>query len=109
MKTSCKKSNHHHLIPKSRGGQDLDSNIILIHVVKHDAWHRLWDITDHNNTSPRTLWEIIILLRKLPYYFTPCSKDWRILWKQKSAGEVLEILCRLRMIKKSQQQKWRLQ
>jgi hypothetical protein len=109
MKRLRPKSNHHHLIPRSRGGQGLNSNIIFIHTDKHDAWHKLWDFHDHACTKPRTLGEIINLLKKLPYYFTPCSQEWRTLWKQKSAGEVLEILYRLRAIKDAQKKKkWRL-
>lgn len=104
MKNKIVHRNHHHLVPRCRGGQDLDSNIILIKIPRHDSWHALWDMKDHSKQIPRTINEIIALLRESPYYSTPCSSHWRKLWGLKSSGEVLAILLRLKAIKKAQQQ-----
>jgi hypothetical protein len=41
-KISCRPRNRHHLKPKSRGGDDRTSNLLLIAVHKHVAWHRLF-------------------------------------------------------------------
>ena len=52
-----RKMNRHHLKPKSRGGQGVKSNLILIDMERHCAWHQLW--------GNRTLNEIILLLQRL--------------------------------------------
>lgn len=52
-----RKRNKHHLIPKSRGGQKLTSNLLLIDMEKHCAWHKLW--------GNRTLDEVIELLLRV--------------------------------------------
>jgi len=33
---------HHFLYPKSRGGDNSLSNLLLIDIEKHEAWHRLF-------------------------------------------------------------------
>lgn len=55
-----KKKNRHHLKPKSRGGQKVDSNMLLIDMEKHNAWHVLW--------GNRTLEEVIAVLQRLKHY-----------------------------------------
>jgi hypothetical protein len=52
-----RKMNRHHLTPKSRGGDRRSSNMLLIEVKRHDAWHYLW--------GNRTLDEVILLLQRL--------------------------------------------
>lgn len=52
-----RKRNKHHLIPKSRGGQKLTSNLLLIDMEKHCAWHAIW--------KNRTLDEVIELLKRV--------------------------------------------
>jgi len=52
-----RKMNKHHLRPKSRGGSKVQSNLILIDMERHNAWHILW--------GNRTLDEIIELLIRL--------------------------------------------
>lgn len=32
----------HHLIPKSRGGKATPQNLLLISIVKHIGWHKLF-------------------------------------------------------------------
>lgn len=46
--------NRHHLRPKSRGGQGLDSNLLLIRFERHTEWHKIF--------GNLTLDEIIALL-----------------------------------------------
>ena len=52
-----RKMSKHHLKPKSRGGQKIKSNLILIDIERHCAWHKLW--------GNRTLNEVILLLQRL--------------------------------------------
>lgn len=49
--------NLHHLIPKSRGGVDTNSNLLLIGIEKHEAWHKLW--------GTRTVGEVLCLLERV--------------------------------------------
>ncbi len=49
--------NKHHLIPRSRGGNNSDRNLLLIDIEKHEAWHRIFGL--------RSLREIISLLQRL--------------------------------------------
>ena len=59
LKRNKHKRNKHHLIPKSRGGEKTQSNILLIDVERHNAWHRLW--------GNRTLDEVIALLIRVKH------------------------------------------
>lgn len=34
--------NLHHLLPRSRGGDDSISNLLLMKIEKHEAWHKLF-------------------------------------------------------------------
>ena len=34
--------NRHHLVPRSRGGNDTINNLLLIDIEKHELWHALW-------------------------------------------------------------------
>jgi len=52
-----RKINKHHLKPKEKGGQKIQSNLLLIDMERHCAWHKLW--------GNRTLEEIIALLQRL--------------------------------------------
>ena len=52
-----RKMNKHHLRPKSVGGDRRPSNMLLIDIKRHCAWHTLW--------SNRTLDEVILLLQRL--------------------------------------------
>ena len=49
--------NKHHLTPKSRGGQAIESNLLRMDISRHNAWHLLFG----NLTLP----EIIALLKRL--------------------------------------------
>ena len=51
------KINRHHLTPKSRGGQAVESNLLKMDISRHNAWHLLF--------GNLTLKEIIILLKRL--------------------------------------------
>jgi hypothetical protein len=55
--TAQNRKNRHHLRPKSRGGQKIQSNLLLIDMERHCAWHKLW--------GNRTLEEVIALLQRL--------------------------------------------
>lgn len=52
-----KHQNKHHLRPRSRGGQAIESNLLWIDIERHRAWHVLW--------GNRTLDEVIALLTRL--------------------------------------------
>jgi hypothetical protein len=47
----------HHLIPKSRGGNKSEENLLQMWSDKHHLWHELW--------GNRTIDEIIVLLQKI--------------------------------------------
>ena len=49
--------NHHHLIPKCRGGRDLPNNLLLINATRHELFHKIFGV--------RTLDEVIALLVRL--------------------------------------------
>ncbi len=49
--------NLHHLIPRSRFGDNSKSNLLLISIEKHELWHRLW--------GNRTAEEILALLERV--------------------------------------------
>jgi hypothetical protein len=49
-----KPRNRHHLVPKRRGGSKHKSNMLLIDVIIHRYWHKLFGL--------RTLEEVIALL-----------------------------------------------
>jgi 5-methylcytosine-specific restriction endonuclease McrA len=34
--------NYHHLIPRSRGGENSSDNLLLIEIEKHEAWHKIF-------------------------------------------------------------------
>ena len=52
-----KYQNKHHLKPKSRGGQSLESNLLWIDIERHRAWHAVF--------GNMTLDEIIALLKRV--------------------------------------------
>ena len=52
-----RKTNRHHLVPKSRGGKNEKRNLLTIDIKRHRAWHILW--------GNRTLDEVIALLQRL--------------------------------------------
>ena len=90
--------NKHHLRPRSRGGEKLTYNLLLIKVSRHNAWHVLY--------GNRTLNEIIVLLRYLlkdkELRNFPHSKLWTTLWGKRDLWSVIQILERLQRIKKKQ-------
>lgn len=51
------KNNRHHLRPKSRGGDALESNLLVMDMERHNAWHFLF--------KNMTLDEIINLLSRI--------------------------------------------
>jgi hypothetical protein len=55
--TRSGKFNKHHLTPKQRGGQRIESNLLRMDISRHNAWHLLF--------SNLTLLEIIDLLKRL--------------------------------------------
>lgn len=48
--------NRHHLIPRSRGGDDSAENLLMIRADRHELWHQLW--------GNRTIEEVLYLLRR---------------------------------------------
>ena len=51
------KRDKHHLLPKSRGGKNHPSNLLLIDKHKHELWHQLW--------GTRSLEEVLNLLTRM--------------------------------------------
>jgi len=49
--------NRHHLIPKSRKGNNSINNLLLIDIERHEYWHRLW--------ANRTIDEVLELLTRV--------------------------------------------
>lgn len=90
------KKDRHHLIPKGRFGQDLDSNMILIKRYRHVSWHQLW--------GNLTLKEIITLLKKVRSQNRfEKSPPWESMWSNRSISLVISILERVYRIKKQQE------
>jgi hypothetical protein len=97
--------NTHHLHPKSRGGEKIGSNEILIYYDRHCAWHSMWDIRiPGGRRLPRTLKEIIILLKivLVEDRFSP-SPLWKTMWGDKTLLQVIKLLERVYRIKKHQE------
>ena len=88
--------NNHHLIPRSRRGQNLDSNLLLIDMVKHKNWHKMW--------QNRTLLEIIRLLELVDEKKFNPSPQWGNIFGKKSLKEAIELLKRVYSIKKAQEE-----
>jgi len=61
------KKNRHHLRPRSRGGDSLESNLLVMDIERHNAWHFLF--------QNQTLDEIIEALERLRSMKR--SKHWR--------------------------------
>jgi len=49
-----RKRNRHHLIPKSRGGSKSKRNLLLMKIIRHNEWHKIFGLM--------TLDEVIELL-----------------------------------------------
>ena len=49
--------NKHHLVPKSRGGDNHKSNLLLIDMTRHLYWHKIF--------GNQTLTEVIRLLKRV--------------------------------------------
>ena len=94
---------HHIKAPCSRGGEKIKSNLLLIDVYRHDAWHLLF--------CNQTLKEIITLLQKYPdlkrFLFTIDNyykhDAFHLLFGDKSLNQVIIFLKRIQSIKDSQQ------
>lgn len=99
---------HHIKTPCSRGGETINSNLLLIDVYRHDAWHLLF-----NN---QTLKEIIAILQKYPdsksFLFTINNyykhNAFHLLFGDKSLNRVVIFLKRIERIKNSQYVKLKL-
>jgi hypothetical protein len=57
MGKKLKGRNHHHLVPKSRGGKSNKRNLLLMDIEKHRQWHVLF--------GDKTLEEVIALLKRI--------------------------------------------
>lgn len=94
---------HHIILPRSRGGENIDSNLFLFDVYRHEAWHLLF--------KNKTLFEIISFLErgknvKERMELLPnkkyCHSAFHLLFEKKTLGEVIALLQRVLQIKKSQ-------
>ena len=52
-----RRKDKHHLIPRSRNGHKVPSNLLLIKISRHRNWHAIW--------GNKTLNEIIELLQRV--------------------------------------------
>lgn len=126
-------TNHHHLRPRSRGGDSLDSNLLLIDTGKHDAWHFIF-----GNLTLDEIIKILIMLRmvkerrqrhkqKQMKAVSQYSRKreqinqdlvknilaietvrhgaWCLLFKDKVIDEVIKLLSRLKSLKKNQRRR----
>ena len=94
---------YHHLKPRSRGGSSLNTNLLFIKRIRHCYWHKLWDIhLIHGKNCPRTLDEIILLLKGLSDETYVITGTWRCVWHELKPSEVLLILLRLKRMKMNQ-------
>lgn len=85
----------HHWTPQSRFGKSTKKNISWLYRKKHNSWHYLF--------LHLTLEEVIqYLLHNGVYLKRNNQRDWQIIFKDKSVGEVINLLKRLQRIKNSQ-------
>lgn len=87
-------TNYHHLRPKTRGGLKIESNMLLIKICRHNAWHRMFHCL--------TLNEVIRYLKKSSLKTFKKSNDWTILFGSKDPIEVIDLLERVRKAKRNQ-------
>jgi hypothetical protein len=50
-----KKTNQHHRLPRSQGGSNDDSNISIVNISKHDAYHLLFSRRDSRCMEPHEI------------------------------------------------------
>lgn len=86
MRRQRKGYNHHHITPRSRGGQTRDDNLLFLKMEKHDAIHRLF-----GNSTPK---QIIKMLRCFEH-------DFKLLFGNVSFEEAAQIIERMLQIKAS--------
>lgn len=87
MKKKQKKGyNYHHLKPRSRGGQSLDSNMCFLKREKHNAIHRIY-----GNATPRQI------LKMLKHF----ENDFKIIFGDVSFEEAYKIFERLIRMKQN--------
>lgn len=49
--------NRHHLVPRSKGGDNSRSNLLMIREDRHQLWHKLW--------GNKTIDEVLDLLQRM--------------------------------------------
>lgn len=82
---SRKGYNYHHIKPRSRGGQSLDSNMLFLKMDKHNALHRIF-----GNSSPK---QILKMLKNF-------EEDFKTIFGDVSFEEAVKIFERMLRIKK---------
>jgi hypothetical protein len=90
----------HHLRAKTRGGVKKPNNSLRIWRDKHTAWHILF----HNDTLDEIISKMSMNLYKFTRYILEDDKRYqayRLLWRNQPLVHVLQILKRLRRIKKN--------
>lgn len=80
--------NYHHLKPRARGGQSLDSNLCYLKREKHNALHRIF-----GNATPN---QILKMLKTF-------ERDFKIVFGDVSFEEAFKIYERLIRMKKGEQ------
>ena len=93
------KINRHHLTPRSRGGQTLPSNILRIKIVRHCAWHQLWQ-----NRTLKEIIKLLLIIRQEDRFRT--SPQWIVMWGNKNISQVIALLERVKHIKESKRFKY---
>lgn len=85
----------HHILAKQRGGHLCPSNTLRLWRDKHDSWHY--------NFGMLTINEIIDALYKRNHILIvhSRSKHWKFMFGNKSFRQIIELLKRIRRIKRS--------
>ena len=88
------RTNRHHLTPRSRGGQTLPSNILRIKIVRHCAWHQLWQ-----NKTLKEIIKLLLIIRQEDRFRT--TPQWIVMWGNKNISQVIALLERVYSIKQT--------
>lgn len=56
------RNRHHFLCPRARGGDSSDGNLLLMHIERHEAWHKLFGLKTADEAL--ALLERVVRLKK---------------------------------------------
>jgi hypothetical protein len=96
-----KKLTRHHLRPRSRGGDDLNSNILILKWERHRALH----LACGNMTWNEIINNLISALQGKGHRFRWNKERWKLVFGEKSARQAIMLCIRVRQLKR--RQKWK--